>query len=227
MHRGPNGRLKGAASPLPARGATVWPGRIGGVPNLGTDGGPGREAAGTAPRGARTGPARPAGASCRPAGLGRPAHRRAVGRESSPDGPDGRPWPGVAVAGCARARQGQGPARRPAPDVRERLPARDRAGRRRRSPVQAADRRGPATPQRRYGLRSSRRLWPSGGGRPSPTSRTSRSPSEPSPHWRSFGSRRSRIGSTRTSSRVVPRISCPNWNSSSGPIRSESGRTAC
>ena len=42
-----------------------------------------------------------------------------------------------------------------------------------------------------------------------------------------LGPRRSRIGSRRTSSRVVPRISCPNWNSSSGPIGSESGRTAC
>jgi DNA-binding winged helix-turn-helix (wHTH) protein len=74
---------------------------------------------------------------------------------------------------------------------------------------------------------SSRRLWPSGGGRPSPTSRTSRSPSEPSPHWRSLGPRRSRIGSRQTSRRVVPQISCPNWNSSSGPIGSESGCTAC
>jgi hypothetical protein len=25
----------------------------------------------------------------------------------------------------------------------------------------------------------------------------------------------------------VPQISCPNWNSSSGPIGSESGCTAC
>ena len=82
-----------------------------------------------------------------PASRSRPTgSSTSCGARVLPDGPDGRPWSGVAVAGCARARQGQGPARRPAPDVRERLPARDRAGRRRRSPVQAADRRGPRRP---------------------------------------------------------------------------------
>ena len=116
MHRGPNGRLKGAASP-PCEGATVWPGRIGGVRILGP----------TEVLDGRRRVPLPGGADglSSPCWCFMPASRsRPTGSSTScgvrvlPDGPDGRPWSGVAVAGCARARQGQGPARRPAPDVR-------------------------------------------------------------------------------------------------------------
>ena len=71
-----------------------------------------------------------------------------------------------------------------------------------------------------------RRPCPFGGGRPWPTSPTSRSRSEPSPLWTSFGpgDRGSDRGGPRVGS--MPRIWCPSWNSSSRPIRSASGCAA-
>src|SRR5918996_3518390 len=67
MHPGPNGPLTGAGSPRAAR-VLASARRIDGVPDPGTDGGPRRGAAGTAPPGGRAGPPRPADASRRRAG---------------------------------------------------------------------------------------------------------------------------------------------------------------